>query len=366
MRRKRFQRGSLKAHKRRGKMRWYAQWREEGVPRSKELGLCSEVSRISAEAMLQDILKPINEGTERREKTDHTFEAFIELVYLPVYEQKWKDSTKDTETNRIRCHLVRNLGDRPMRKIDREEMQRVLNGTAKTCGQSMVDHLRFRLRSIFELAVSEGVTDRNPAVALFTPKNCRPARERKVLDSRHLAIIPEILGIREHVIFRLATWEGMRPGEIVGLQLCDFEGDSVWVRRRLYRGKTNDPKNKRSARQVALTAATKLLLQEWIDRSLISDREAWLFPSESGRPIGRDNLWRRYMAPKLEPLKLGWATFQVMRRTFATRSKQAGVDAHTRSAQMGNTVDVNENEYAVASFEQKLAAVRLLETAVIQ
>ena len=42
------------------------------------------------------------------------------------------------------------------------------------------------------------------------------------------------------------------------------------------------------------------------------------------------------------------------------------MDAHTRSAQMGNTVDVNENEYAVASFEQKLAAVRRLETAVIQ
>ena len=50
-----------------------------------------------------------------------------------------------------------------------------------------------------------------------------------------------------------------------------------------------------------------------------------------------------------------------MRRTFATLSKQAGVDAHTRSAQMGNTVDVNENEYAVSSFEDKLAAVRKME-----
>jgi integrase len=347
-------------------MRWYAQWREEGIPKSKELGLCSEVSRIAAEAMLQEILKPINDGTERREKTDHTFEAFIELVYLPVFEQKWKDSTKDTETNRIQCHLVRKLGDRPMRKIDREEMQRLLDSTAKKCGRSMVDHLRFRLRSIFELAVSEGVADRNPAISLFAPRNCQPGRERKVLDSKHLVIIPEVLGIREHVIFRLATWEGMRPGEIVGLQLGDFEGDSVWVRRRLYRGKTNDPKNKRSARQVALTAATKLLLQEWIERSLIGNSDAWLFPSETGRPIGRDNLWRRYMAPKLEPLGLRWATFQVMRRTFASRSKRAGVDAHTRSAQMGNTVDVNENEYAVASFEQKLAAVRRLETAVIQ
>src|SRR4051794_8992138 len=164
MRRKRFQRGSLKAQKRRGKLRWYAQWREEGRPRSKELGVCSEVSRIAAEAMLQEFLKPINEGTDRREKTEQTFEEFIELVYLPVYEQKWKDSTKDTETNRIRYHLVRNLGERPMRKIERAEMQRVLDATAKECGRSVLDHLRFRLRSIFELAVSEGIADRNPAM----------------------------------------------------------------------------------------------------------------------------------------------------------------------------------------------------------
>ena len=72
------------------------------------------------------------------------------------------------------------------------------------------------------------------------------------------------------------------------------------------------------------------------------------------------------MLPKLKPTGLGWATFQVMRRTSGMRSKAAGVDAHTRSAQMGNTVNVNENEYAVARFEQKLAAVRRLETAIIQ
>lgn len=72
------------------------------------------------------------------------------------------------------------------------------------------------------------------------------------------------------------------------------------------------------------------------------------------------------MVPKLEPIGLEWATFQVMRRTWATWSKKVGVDAHTRSAQMGNTVDVNENEYAVASFEAKLEAVRLLETAILQ
>jgi integrase len=273
--------------------------------------------------MLQEILKPINEGTESREKTDHTFESFIELVYLPVFEQKWKASTRETETNRLQVHLVRKLGDKPMCKIVREEMQKLLNGTARKCGRSMVDHLRFRLRSVFELAMSEGVTDRNPAIALYTPRNCRPGRERRVLTSKEISVMAGSLGLREHVIFRLGTWEGMRPGEIVGLQLGDFEGDCVRVRRRLYRGKADDPKTKRSTRQVALTSGTKLLLQEWIQRSLVTEQNAWLFPSENGRPIGRDNLWRRYMLPKLELVGLSWATFQVMRRTFATRSKEA-------------------------------------------
>jgi type IV secretory pathway VirB9-like protein len=93
---------------------------------------------------------------------------------------------------------------------------------------------------------------------------------------------------------------------------------------------------------------------------ITTDRRAYYLP------MRRDNIWRKSMYPKLKPVGLEWATFQVMRRTFATLSKAAGVDAHTRPAQMGNTVDVNENEYAVASFEQKLAGVRKLESVVIQ
>jgi len=67
------------------------------------------------------------------------------------------------------------------------------------------------------------------------------------------------------------------------------------------------------------------------------------------------------MLPKLQPAGLGWANFQAMRRTFASRGKEFGLDAHTRAAQMGNTVDVNENEYALCDFETRLAAVRKFE-----
>lgn len=316
--------------------------------------------------MLQEILRPINEGVERKESTKFTFEQFIELAYLPVFERKWKPSTAETEIPRIRFHLVRALGDKLMRNITREEMQQLLDKTAKNCGRSVVDHLRFRLRSIFALALSEGAVDRNPATTLFTPRQFKAGRVRKVLNPEQSQTMLNVLELRERVIGRLATWEGMRPGEILALQLSDVDGDSVWVRRRLYRANLDVPKNERSERQVALTNGTKLLLKAWIEVSFLTREGAWLFPSGKGTPLRRDNVWNRCMLVRLEPIGLGWATFQVMRRTFATWAKQAGVDAHTRSAQMGNTVDVNENEYAVASFEQKLAAVRLLETSVIQ
>src|SRR5579875_3794171 len=47
------------------------------------------------------------------------------------------------------------------------------------------------------------------------------------------------------LITRLATCEGMRPGEILAVRIGDVDlaEDCVWIRRRVYRGKLGDPKN---------------------------------------------------------------------------------------------------------------------------
>ncbi len=50
-----------------------------------------------------------------------------------------------------------------------------------------------------------------------------------------------------------------------------------------------------------------------------------IFPSEKvTTPITPDNLWRRCMLPRLKEAGLGWATFQVLRKTNASLSKKAG------------------------------------------
>ena len=366
MRRRKYQRGCLIARKRKGRRYWYAQWSEDGERKCKELGLCSKMTQSEAAQLFAEILRPINEANGRANKQGelYTFERFCRAVYLPIFQRKWKASTCDTETDRIEYHLIGELGPKLMREITDEHLQELLDRKAKDRSQSVIDHLRFRLGSMFSVALSKGIVDRNPATDLFTPRDCKPGRERRVLDPAELVRMLDALNLREQVIFRLATCEGMRPGEVLALKPGDVHESFVSVTRRLYKGQIDTPKTKRSVRQVALTLGTSQLVHEWKEFIATVTDGTWLFPSESGNPIRRDTLWQRHMLPRLRPIGLEWATFQVMRRTFATLARKAGVDAHTRAAQMGNTVDVNENEYAMASLDVKLAAVRRFETVV--
>ena len=54
----------------------------------------------------------------------------------------------------------------------------------------------------------------------------------------------QVLNLREQAIVRLATWEGMRPGEILAVRVGDVSiaEACIWVRRRVYKGKLGDPK----------------------------------------------------------------------------------------------------------------------------
>ena len=152
----------------------------------------------------------------------YTFERFCHSVYLPMFQRKWKASTCDTETDRIEHHLVRELGPKLMKEISDEQLQQLLNERAKNRSQSVVDHLRFRLRSMFNVALSKGIVDRNPATELYTPRDCKPGREKRVLDPADLIRMLDALNLREQVILRLATCEGMRPGEILACSLPTF------------------------------------------------------------------------------------------------------------------------------------------------
>lgn len=92
-----------------------------------------------------------------------------------------------------------------------------------------------------------------------------------------------------------------------------------------------------------------------------------IFPSETGlTPARPENVWRRWIGPRLEKIGLGGVNFQVLRRTHASLGHAAGIDPKVRADQMGNGIGVNLDEYTVTGLDQRTAAVELLEASILQ
>jgi hypothetical protein len=82
---------------------------------------------------------------------------------------------------------------------------------------SVVDHLRWDLKQIFDMAVAEGHMRLNPALLLFTPKDAKKPI-RRAMTIEEVQICFGALNQRERLIAKLAILAGMRPGEIFALK----------------------------------------------------------------------------------------------------------------------------------------------------
>jgi integrase len=125
------------------------------------------------------------------------------------------------------------------------------------------------------------------------------------------------------------------------------------IEQRIYRGDIDTPKTTSSKRIVAIPPETAAQLREWMEL-VGKDPEAWVFASENPEtPKWRDNIWRRYMQPKLEPVGLGWANFQVLRRTHASLGHEAGIDPKVSADQRGHGIGVALDVYTHSSTETR-------------
>jgi integrase len=296
---------------------------------------------------------------EQRASKDGTrFGDFVEGVFFPFSRRKWKASTRAENEQRIRFHLVSIYKDVELDSFRRDELQNLLDAKAKSLSFSVVDHLRWDLKAIFDMAVAEGLIARNPALLLFTPKEAkRPIRRAMTVEQVQTCFA--VLGQRERLISRLAILGGMRPGEIFGLRWDRLGGDHADIRQRVYRGLVDTPKTNQSFRKAALADGLVAEIEAW--RSLAIDPKGWVFPSEAMTALSKDNVWRRNFLPKLKSVGLEWCNFQVMRRTHTTIMRQLGADPKMVADQLGHSVDVSLNVYAQSSVASRLPIVNQLE-----
>jgi integrase len=323
------------------------------------------MSKSKAEQERDEIVREANSRNSATPDSEITFGSFVETIALPFCRSKWKRSTAATTENRIRHHLIAEFGEFRLAELRLKDLQMFLNRKADTgLSRSVVAHLRWDLHQIFKVARAEGHIVRDPTQALYTPRGGEVVEKRTMTREevrQHIAV----LALRERVIDQLAIFVGMRPGEILALQRKHVNGGCTEVRiaQRLYRGYIDTPKGS-SHRTVAIPPATAELLRAWVE-FVESDPDAWVFASENrAEPLWRDNVWYRHMKPKLDNVGLGWANFQVMRRTHASLGHDAGIDPKVAADQRGHGIGVSLDVYTKASMHRRAEAGALLETAV--
>ena len=337
MRSKRYQTGGIK--KQRG--RWIGMWWIDGRRKSRVLGFIKEMSKSKAREAVNRIVA--EENAKRESNRIWRFGEFAEHVYFPYYSRKWKASTRENNVNRMSVHLVEVFRERELSGFRRDELQDLLDAKAEaSLSFSVVAHLRWDLKQIFDMAVAEGHIQRNPALLLFTPKEAKKPK-RRVMNLPEVQACFAALDLRERLIAKLAVIAGMRPGEIFALTWGQLTVAYADIRQRVYRGSVDTPKTDQSVRKAALSAGLALEIEAWRQFAIDTRPEAWVFPSERMTPLSKDNCWRRSMLPKLTKAGLEWANFQVMRRTHATLMKALGVDGKLVADQLGHSLDVNQN-----------------------
>ncbi len=352
--------GSLqKVKNRRGELVWRAQWREHGRGRTRILGTVREMGRGAAKEALRAIVAPF---AAKQPGGAVTFASFVNGEYIPSRSLIWKRSTESTTVDLIERHILPRIGERLLTTITRRELQDLLTELAAAgLSASVVNHVRFQLKAIFELAAGDGAIVVNPTNGLKTPKGVKERRAPELGAPEKLAQAMMALGVRDRLFVALAAWRGMRPGEIAALRVGDIQDGQIIVSRRVYMGVIDQPKSRRGLREIPIGTLAGLIA-EHIGTLPDQRPDAWLFPSETGStPIAYKNLYQRRLQPVLEAAGLTRFNFQAMRATYATDSADVEPDAKVRADLMGHTVAVHEQVYRQSTQKQRQELIQRMD-----
>src|ERR1700691_2655416 len=105
--------------------RWIGLWRENGVKKSKILGLVKQMTKGEAREAVAEIVSGL------KEQKDGTFGKFVNEVYIPFFSRKWKSSTKGKTVNRVEVHLLQAFKDCELSVFRRDGLQDFLDEKGK-------------------------------------------------------------------------------------------------------------------------------------------------------------------------------------------------------------------------------------------
>jgi integrase len=183
------------------------------------------------------------------------------------------------------------------------------------------------LNAILEDAVDDDVISKNPLRKVGRPKTKLP--EKPVIEADLIVRVLEEVqdNAFASAVLHVGTFCAMRTAEVFGLRWSALQGDQFVIRDSAWEGKLLKDSTKTGQRSVFIPPATLAAITRWRADATFTSQNDILFATTTGTPMSAHNFSNRVLVPVRDKLKLPALTFQILRRSHATRNQATPKDA---------------------------------------
>ena len=323
--------------------------KEDGAP------IFKSVFAKTQKELMPKLHTSINEyrGVELSGNSNMTLSEWMERWMIEYAAPTLRSSTVNGYTSDIKNHIRPALGEKQIRFITRNDVQKFYNtlrkkksqnrihGIEKTLADSTVRGIHLLLHEIMDAAVQARLISKNPTIGTTIPKCNYPPK--KILNEEQLDAFMD--AIRNEPLwydfFYTEITTGLRLGEICGLKWIDLDDTTgkLKVRRSIHTAaggklEIGETKTEKGTRSILLPPSTLHLLKERRKTAITE----WIFPSllAPEKPTAPSAAYHR-LKVILVGVGLPDIRFHDLRHTFATHALTSGVDAKTLSGILGHT-----------------------------
>ena len=298
--------------------------------KEKKPAWCRPIQRLADEVM--DRVNKLS-GTPDPDapEDDLKIADFWKQTYLPHLEAEVKASTLNGYTKMWKSLLSKEFGEKTLKEYQTKMGTRFLTDlamgkiTGRKCGARTVAHVKSLARATFGHATALGLIESNPwhdAMSL-SKKNSKGQTHAYTLEEAEDIVNALVDDSAARLVFALACFMGLRPGEIEALKWSDVSNGWLHVRRASWRGIVGTTKTEESVASVPLIQPVGAMLESWRVQSG-NPTDGYMFPSnrrdENGelKPMVIHGLVKRDIIPVLEKKGVAWHGLYSGRRGCAT------------------------------------------------
>lgn len=295
-------------------------------------------------------------------------------VSLRDYSTRWladrpslRRRTQELYESELRLHILPTLADVNLSDLTPERVRRWHADMIRTGrpGPPTVAKCYRLLRTILNTAVDDGILAKNPC--RIKQAGIERSPERPVATIEQVLELCDSMGGKYRALVLLATFAGLRVGELLGLtrSSLDLDAGTVTVTQQLQElagGEfhTAPPKTDAGRRTIALPTFVVPELREHLDAYAGPGSDGLMFLGEEGGPLRRAVLWRHWQAAIDE---VGLKGFHVhdLRHTGNTLAAATGASTKELMARMGHASPEAALRYQQATARRDAAIADALD-----